>query len=175
MAKARRNLLAGRLAEHLVCAELARLELIATTFTHNVPFYDVIATDEECRSIPIQVKASRDKYWRTAADNWMHTTFIEDEKIQKFEGKKKLSTLSPLWVCVAVGASRIDDQFFIMTQDQLQEVVIRNYTQELDRLSGKRPKNWQALDSWWSTEDIATFKDNWQIVIDRLATTPPTV
>ncbi len=120
MATARRNLLAGRLAEHLVCAELTRLELIATTFTHNVPTYDVLATDGECRTVPIQVKATRDKYWRSPATNWMHINMDEKEQIQRIDGQKQLSPLDPIWICVAVGLTRMDDQFFILTQDDIQ-------------------------------------------------------
>ena len=173
MAKARRNLLAGRLAEHLVCAELSRLGLIATTFTHNVPVYDVLATNEECRTVPIQVKATRDKYWRTSATDWMNINRIKEEQIQKFEGRKELSPLNPVWVCVAIGEHRVDDLFFIMTQYKLQEILIKNYTQELDRLGGKRPKNWEAVDCWWSTEDVGIYRDNWQTIVDRLTETAP--
>lgn len=173
MTKARRNLLAGRLAEHLVCAELSRLGLIATTFTHNVPVYDVLATDEECRTVPIQVKATRDKYWRTIATNWMNINLIKEEQIQKYEGKKKLHPLNPVWICVAVGERRIDDQFFIMTQYQLQEILIKHYRQELERLKGKRPKNWEALDCWWSAEDVVTYKDTWRTITDRLSEVAP--
>jgi hypothetical protein len=145
------------------------------TFSHNVPLYDVLATNEECRTVPIQVKATRDKYWRTDATKWMNIKFLESEQTQQFGGKIELTPLSPVWVCVAVGAaSRIDDQFFIMTQDDLQEVLINNYTQELDRLQGKRPKNWQAVDCWWSTEDIASFRDRWQSINDRLEEIPST-
>ena len=174
MATARRNLLAGRLAEHLVCAELTRLELIATTFTHNVPTYDVLATDVECRTVPIQVKATRDKYWRSPATNWMHINMDEKEQIQRIDGQKQLSPLDPIWICVAVGLTRMDDQFFILTQDDIQEIIIKNYTKDLNGYSGKRPRNWKAVDCWWGIHDIIEFKDKWETIKNRLAS-PPTV
>lgn len=34
------------IGEYLVCAELCRRELIATTSTGNVPEFDILATDE---------------------------------------------------------------------------------------------------------------------------------
>lgn len=98
---------------------------------------------------------------------------IESEQVQRFKGEKLLSPLNPIWACVAVGAAnRVDDQFFILTQDDLQEVIIRNYRQELDRLGGKRPKNWQALDCWWSVDDIVSFKNKWHIIKNRLSAVP---
>lgn len=50
--------LVAQIGEFLVCAELGRRGLIATPFAGNVPGYDVIATDEQFRSVPIQVKTS---------------------------------------------------------------------------------------------------------------------
>lgn len=169
MATARRNLLAGRLAEHLVCAELARLGLIATTFTHNIPVYDVLATDEKCQTVPIQVKATRDKYWRSTATNWMHIAKCETKQIQTIKGLTDLSPLNPIWVCVAVGANRITDQFFVLAESDIQAIIYKNYAQDLAEYEGKRPKNWQAVDCWWGIDDVANFKDRWDIIENRLS------
>lgn len=169
MAKARKNLLAGRLAEHLVCAELARQGFIATTFSHNVPVYDILATDGECRTVPIQVKATRDKYWRSTATNWMEIVANEEHQTQVINGPIQLNKLNPVWVCVAIGPSHKEDQFFVMTQYDLQKILINNYSKELRDYAGKRPKNWQAVDCWWGIHDITEFKDKWHKIVDRLA------
>jgi len=57
MSKGLSNKLAGQIGEYLVCAELGRRGLIATPFSGNVPTFDVLATDEQCLTVPIQVKA----------------------------------------------------------------------------------------------------------------------
>ena len=44
MATGRSNKLVGQTGEYLVAAELSRRGLIATTFTGNVPHYDIIAS-----------------------------------------------------------------------------------------------------------------------------------
>jgi len=49
MATGRSNKLVGQTGEYLVAAELLRRGLIATTFTGNVPHYDIIASDETGR------------------------------------------------------------------------------------------------------------------------------
>ena len=46
MATGRSNKLVGQTGEYLVAAELSRRGHIATTFTGNVPHYDIIASDE---------------------------------------------------------------------------------------------------------------------------------
>ncbi|QXE89180.1 hypothetical protein KP001_11950 [Geomonas subterranea] len=145
MANARKNVLAGRLAEHLVCAELARLGLIATTFTHNIPVYDILATDERCQTVPIQVKATRDRYWRSSATSWMHVDMCKTSKLQIINGLKDLHPLNPIWVCVALGASRLADQFFVLAEADLQSVIFKNYSQELGGYAGRRLKTGKRL------------------------------
>lgn len=49
MATGRSNKLVGQTGEYLVAAELSRRGFIATTFTGNVPHYDIIASDETGR------------------------------------------------------------------------------------------------------------------------------
>ena len=51
MSSGRNNQLLGATGEYLVAAELCRCGLIATTFTGNVPFYDIIASDEFRRHV----------------------------------------------------------------------------------------------------------------------------
>jgi len=55
----RSNKLVGQAGEYLVAAELARRGLIATTFTGNVPDYDIIASSENGKCLLIQVKTIR--------------------------------------------------------------------------------------------------------------------
>ena len=64
MATGRSNKLVGQTGEYLVAAELSRRGLIATTFTGNVPHYDIIASDEDGRHVSVQVKASRSASWQ---------------------------------------------------------------------------------------------------------------
>ena len=64
MATGRSNKLVGQTGEYLVAAELSRRGLIATTFTGNVPHYDIIASDELGRNVSVQVKAGRGESWQ---------------------------------------------------------------------------------------------------------------
>ena len=47
MGTGRNNKLVGQTGEYLIAAELSRRGYIATTFTGNVPDYDIIASNEK--------------------------------------------------------------------------------------------------------------------------------
>lgn len=165
MSKGRRNLLTGRLAEHLVCAELSRLGLMATTFAHNVPSFDILATDENCKPVPIQVKASNSNWWRSTASKWMEIAQNESEMAQQITGYRQLRTPDMIWVCVSVASKREGkDRYFILKESDLQKILFTNYAYELEQVSGKRKKNWQAEDCWWEIDDIIEFEDNWNLI-----------
>jgi len=48
MSKGRKNQLTKQIGEYLVAAELGRRGFLATTFTGNVPHYDVLAAVLQC-------------------------------------------------------------------------------------------------------------------------------
>ena len=83
MSKGRDNKLAGQIGEYLVCAELGKRGLIATPFSGNVPAFDVLAADDLCRTVPIQVKASRNDNWPSDARDWMQISLDPETKAQK--------------------------------------------------------------------------------------------
>ena len=168
MSGARDNLLTGRLAEHLVCAELSRMGFIATTFSHNVPIYDILATNSDCQTVPIQVKASRNGWWRGYAKKWLDIELDEENEMQNILGLSQLKSLDPIWVCVVVGETRKEDIFFVLTESALQAIVAKNYTEDMNSYKGKRPKNWKALDCWWGVEHLSEFKDRWDLIKSRL-------
>lgn len=64
MPTGRSTKLVGATGEYLVAAALSRRGLIATTFTGNVPHYDIIASDESGRHVSVQVEASRSSSWQ---------------------------------------------------------------------------------------------------------------
>ena len=173
MATGRGNTLTGQLAEHLVCAELARRGLISTTFAHNVPAFDVLAADERCRTVPIQVKATRSDSWRREASHWMKIRFDEAAKTQTFDGETELATPDLIWVCVAVAKPGGRDRFFILREQDVQQACITNYCGYLNRKDGRRPVNWRSLDCWWEIANIERFENNWDLIVQRLRAESP--
>lgn len=100
------NKLTGQIGEFLACAELGKRGYIATSFTGNVPEFDLIITNENLKTIPIQVKTSRGTNWPTRADLWIDIIIDEKNKRQIDNGDyniehPNLMALPGLWWEVA--------------------------------------------------------------------------
>src|SRR5262249_42697355 len=102
MSKGRDNRLAGQIGEYLVCAELGKRGLIATPFSGNVPAFDVLAADDLCRTVPIQVKASRSDNWPSDARDWMQISLDPETKAQKNLGPVQIKNPDLIYVYVAI-------------------------------------------------------------------------
>jgi len=175
MSRGRRNKLVGQIAEHLVVAELGRLGLIATGFAGNVPTFDVIAADELCRTVPIQVKASSGDSWPSDARTFLRLEFDRNEKRQSYLGPVALTTPDLIYVYVALAdaTTGTHDRFFVLTMRELQEVCIRCYVDWMQPKGWRRPRNPESNDNRFWVKDIAAFEDRWQLVVDRLESRAP--
>ena len=89
MASGRKNQLTKQIGEYLVAAELCRRGLIATTFTANVPDFDIIATNKAFETIPIKVKTIRQWYWQLDAKKFINIGI--DNGVQRVIDKISLS------------------------------------------------------------------------------------
>jgi hypothetical protein len=168
MSKGYANKLAGQVGEYLVCAELGRRGMIATTFTGNVPEYDLLVCDDQLRSVPIQVKTSRSEKWLSMASNWLNIDIDEKEKRQINRGRKNISNPHLIYVCVSLGKDRSGDRFFVCTKSDIQEVCIRSYKRWMDPKDWKRPRNFKSLDNRYDISLLTQFEDNWALVKQQL-------
>ena len=174
MSKGRNNKLAGQIGEYLVCAELGRRNLIATPFSGNVPAFDILAADDLCRTVPIQVKASRSDNWPSDARNWMHVSLDPETKAQNNLGPIQIQNPDLIYVCVAIAPpDGSKDRFFILTKAQLQVVCINMYSAWMDKREWKRPRTPDSYDCRYRIPDVQEYEDNWQLISDRLATASP--
>jgi hypothetical protein len=173
MSNGLRNKLTGQIGEYLVCAEMARLVLIATPFSGNVPRFDVLATDDLCRTVPIHVKASRSDNWPSQATRWMQIQFDAGAQKQIYSGPAKLATPELVWVCVAIAPVHSGDRFFVLTEADMQRVCVAIYTKFMEDIGWKRPRNPEALDCRWSISDIQEFENNWDLIKRRLDAAEP--
>jgi len=165
----------GRLAEHLVCAELGRRGLVATTFTHNIPKFDLVVVDDNCCMLPIQVKGTNDLSWTFDADKLMEINFDEEKQTQSIVGIKACSDPELIWVCVVVkpptnpSESQPRDQFFICTKRKIHQICVNNYRMMLERYGGHRPRKWKSLRYFWSTADLGEFENKWETIRERMS------
>lgn len=174
MSKGRNNKLAGQIGEYLVCAELGRRDLIATPFSGNVPAFDILAADNFCRTVPIQVKASRGDSWPSDARNWMSILLDTETKAQKNLGARQIQNPDLIYVCVAIAPPNGGrDRFFILTKAQIRDTCIKTYSAWMDKHEWKRPRNPASYACRYRIPDVEKYEDNWQLISDRLETTSP--
>ena len=168
MASGLSNKLVGQTGEYLVCAELGRRGLIATTFTGNVPEYDLLVCDDSLRTVPIQVKTSRSDSWQSRADEWLDIEIDEGEKLQVNKGRKEIKHPDLIYVCVQLGAEQGTDRFFICQKRDIQDACVLAYTRWMDTIGWKRPKNYKSLDNRYYVSDLLRFEGNWRLIDDLL-------
>lgn len=175
MSRGRNNQLTGQIAEHLVVAELGRRGLAATGFSGNIPTFDVLAVDANCRVVPIQVKASNGDNWPSDARTWMDISVEPDSLRQHFRGPSMLTTLGLIYVCVAIAPQGADrrDRFFVLTMEDLQRVCIEAYSHWMVPKDWKRPRNPHSFDCRYETKHLASFENNWSLIHDRLTASEP--
>jgi hypothetical protein len=169
----RSNSLAKQIGEHLVCAELGRRGFIATPFAGNVPAFDVLAADKQCRTVPIQVRATRGNKWLSNAQEWMKLELDPDSGVQHYHGPLGLANPELIYVCVVIAASGGHDRFFVMTRADLQRVVIAEYSEFMEGHGWKRPKKFDSFHCTYTLSGIEQFEDNWGLVAERLQPTAP--
>ena|ERR1017187_5024102 len=176
MSSGRSNKLAGQIGEYLVCAELGRRGFIATPFSGNVPTFDVLATDELCRTVPIQVKATRSDKWPSDARTWMNIEFDRDTGVQRCLRATPISNPELIYVCVTIaspGAPVGRDRFFVLTMADLQKVCMEGYARWMDKHQWKRPRSPESYDCRYEVGEISQFEDKWDLIIHRLRSSAP--
>lgn len=175
MSRGRQNQLTGQIAEHLVVAELGRLGFAATGFAGNVPTFDVVAVDENCRVVPIQVKASNSDKWPSDARTWMDIDVEPTTLRQIFRGPSTLATPDLIYVCVAIAPRGADrrDRFFVLTMRELQSVCINGYSKWMASKDWKRPRNPQSFDCRFDVSPLTPYENNWDLIRNRLTVAAP--
>ncbi len=170
MATGRSNKLVGQVGEFLVCAELGREGFIATPFAGNVPEYDLIATDQRCRAVPIQVKTiNGGSTWQFNVDKFLEIEFNPRTERQKIIGRKRLSNPNLIYVLTWLGHRKeARDRFFVLTKRELRRTIHRHYAAYLDHHDGRRPQNPKSRFVVTRLSEVERYEDRWELVTDQL-------
>ena len=167
MATGRGNKLVGQTGEYLVAAELSRRGLIATTFTGNVPHYDIIASDERGRHVSVQVKAGRSGSWQFSdIRRYCDITFDGRRQIV---GKLQPCPVRRLVVAFVRITEDGDDRFYICTWRQLRGLLVQGHAEFLERHGGIRPQRWDSLHAAITEPMSAQYRDRWETITKNLA------
>ena len=163
MATGRSNKLVGQTGEYLVAAELSRRGLIATTFTGNVPHYDIIASNEHGEHVSVQVKASRGSSWVFGDIRRSFCDVSFKGKCQIVGRPKPCPVQRLVVVLVAIGTNS-QDQYYILTWRTLRDLVIKEYKAFLVKHNGIRPDNPESLHCSIREKYLTPHKDRWEII-----------
>jgi hypothetical protein len=166
MATGRGNKIVGQTGEYLVAAELSRRGLIATTFTGNVPHYDIIASDEGGRHVSVQVKTSRGPSWQFGDVRRFFDVSLENKR-QVVGPRIKCPIERLIVVFVRVGDYG-SDEFYVLTWQQLCDLLARLHSEYLDKHGGVRPKRWDSFHAAISVHHLSGYRDKWDTVKKHL-------
>jgi len=153
--KGRDNQLTKQIGEHLVVSKLGRLGYLATPFAGNVPFFDILAINDQWQIIPIQVKTIKGPSWQFSINNFLDIEIKDNEQI--VNGKIKLDKANLIYVLVKLKDDE-NDEFYILQLKDLQEYFFNNYK------SGIRPKNPTSMHCAVWSDELIKFKDNWNLL-----------
>jgi hypothetical protein len=164
------NKLTGQIGEYLTCAELGKRGYIATSFTGNVPEFDLIVINPELKTIPIQVKTTRGISWPTKADNWIYINIDDANKKQIDNGDIIVNNPNLIYICVALselGISSID-RYFILRKIELQKIVNANYRNYMNKHNWARPRNYKSVDNRYDVDNLKIYENNWDLINDEM-------
>jgi hypothetical protein len=156
--------LTKQIGEYLVCAELCRRGLLSTTFTGNVPDYDIVAINSENDSRLIQVKTIRAGDWQLNAKNFLIID-ISDEGVQTIKGRK-YEELEPIIFVFVKLDSQGDDEFYIVDAPALVDMIYENHNGFLKKHKGIRPRNPKSTHTAVSRKGLSKYRDNWGVITD---------
>ena len=157
--------LKGIIGENLVTAELARRNIVATTFTGNIPDIDILAF-KDYKTLPLQVKTLTERSLQIA-DVTKYLKIKREGKKQIIEGLNKINE-NLIFVIVKIGGKYSEDEFYIVRQKIIQNIVFKNHSDALKKWKGIRPKNPDSLHSAYELSDIDQYRDNWKLIVEEL-------
>lgn len=166
MTTGRHNKLVGQTGEYLVAAELSRRGLIATTFTGNVPHYDIIASDETGRHVSVQVKASTGSTWQFG-DVRLYCNITFKGTRQVVGNKNPCPVRGLVMVFVRIGDDG-NDRFYILSWGRLRDILVGHHETYLARHNGTRPKKWNSYHCALVESDLEPFRDKWDTIKKNL-------
>ena len=167
MSDGRTSKLVQIFGEHCVIAELSRRGLIAAAFSQQIPAYDIVATDERGKSVLIQVKASRSGSWQLAPiTKWLEIKFDGDRQIPGKATPEPINRLIVVFVQMGEGSG--SDKFYILRWNQLQKILIQEYTAYLEKHHFKRPKKPQSLHVSIYRQSLVPWENKWDIITENL-------
>lgn len=150
--------------EYLVAAELCRQGYLATTFTGNVPEFDIIAVDAELEARPVQVKAKRGATWQFNASAFLDIDYDKKRGTQQVR-KKRLKHPDLKFVLVDL-STELEPEFYVIDMKKLRDIIHRRYSKYLEQHGGRRPRAAESTHTVVRKEQVKRYRDNWESIFE---------
>jgi hypothetical protein len=158
-----------QVGEYLVAAELCRRELIATSFTGNVPVFDIIAITNDEKMKTIQVKTTTtNSGWNLEGTKFLDFEHPVDNK-QHIKGFRILSYSDTIFCFVILRSFGKEmtlsehDEFYLVPVKELQAIVRSAYERHLKKMNFVRKNDSHHVKL--KPSDISRFKNNWDCLL----------
>jgi hypothetical protein len=162
MKTGRSKYLTKQAGEYLVAAELSRRGYIATTFTGNLPYYDIIAVDDCGGHAVVQVKAIAGTSWQFNATDFAEIVIKGRQQIVRRARQEAYPDL----MCVLVQVGRTDsgarDRFYVLSWRDLCRVAVDHHTKYLAKHGGIRPRKPESMHMSLHSSEIAAYEGKWE-------------
>jgi hypothetical protein len=159
MATGRNVQLTKQVGEYLVASELARRGYVSSTFSGNVPDFDIVATNQSGTTRLIQVKTINGGSWQFSIDRF---ATIEMEGNNQIIGRKKAQPIEQLiFVLVKLGQKYGEDEFYILKWNDLQDILMQHHREYLAKHNGERPLSKKSMHCGLQSKEILKYQDNW--------------
>ena len=160
----------GQVGEYLVASHLCRMGLVATTFTRNMPGFDILALNSNIQ-LKIQVKTVRNKGdWQLNASDFL---IFDKDLFEK--GTQKIVGINNIEKCDFFVFVKLDkdsdlqnksveelrDRFYIVPTKKLKIIIMEIYNNFLIRNDGVRPSNQKSTHTAVKKEVLENFENNW--------------
>jgi len=140
-----------------VAAELCRKGLAATTFTRNMPGFDILATQANgAKTLKLQVKTIERGAWGFDADDFLEIAHDPETKAQRVGGHKPLQR-ADFYILVKLGG-RGADRFFILTHSEFVQRLQSHYEAFLTKHDAVRPRNARSTHCALQLEQVSQFE-----------------
>lgn len=160
MASGRDIQITKQIGEYMACLELCKRGFIATTFTRNIPDFDIIAVNNENKAILVQVKTIKSGSCQLKAEDYLEIDFSSLPK-QKVLGKK-IYQQEIIYVFIKLD-SKYNGNFYILKLRELQDIIFKKYCNYLKKNKLIRPVNNKSTHTDVTEAELIIFKDNWNI------------
>ena len=159
----RDNVPTQQAGEYLAAAELTRAGATCATFAGNVRHFDLIASGPG-GYVPVQVKAKRAGDWQLNIEDFAEVTFAGDKQIVGTPRPAPVPGLFYVFVHIGTYGS---DEFFVLDWLTLRDRIVKSHTAWLAEHGGRRPKNPTSMHTTISVEELADFRNRWDLIMKQ--------